>query len=148
MSDTHEAIRSLLGRYCELMDDGDFVSLGALFAQGRLSDEHGKVFATGADEISTMWRAQTRLYDGSPRTKHLTANSIIDVDEDAGTAGVRSSYVVLQAAPGTSLQPIITGRYVDRFVRAPDGTWRWDERSYTVDHAGDLSHHLRRLPKD
>jgi 3-phenylpropionate/cinnamic acid dioxygenase small subunit len=148
MSDAHEAIRTLLGRYCELMDAGDFRALGTLFAAGRLSDEHGKVFATGAEEITTMWRAQTILYDRSPRTRHMTANSIIEVDDDAGTATARSSYVVLQATPETSLAPIITGRYVDRFVRTDDATWRWDERSYAVDHTGDLSHHLRRLPRD
>src|SRR5277367_2214361 len=102
MSDVHEAIRTLLGRYCELMDAGDFDGLAALFADGRLSDEHGKVFATGAEEISTMWRAQTILYDGSPRTKHMTANSIIEIDAGAGTATARSSYVVLQATPETS----------------------------------------------
>jgi 3-phenylpropionate/cinnamic acid dioxygenase small subunit len=143
MSDAHEAIRNLLGRYCELMDAGEFDGLAALFADARMSDEHGNVFARGSDQIAAMWHKQTTLYDGSPRTRHLTANPIIEVDQEAGTADVRSTYIVFQSAEEMPLQPIITGRYVDRFKRAEDGTWRWDERSYAIDHLGDLSHHLR-----
>ena len=149
MSDAHEAIRNLLGTYCERMDAGDFDGLAALFADARLSDEHGNVFARGAAEVAKMWHAQTMLYDGSPRTRHVTANPIIEVDEAAGTARARSSYLVFQGIGGhgeadLSLQPIITGRYVDSFARRDDGGWRWDERSYAIDHLGDLSHHLRR----
>lgn len=147
MSEAHEAIRNLLARYCELMDAGDFDGLADLFTDGRLSDESGTTFACGAPEIAARWHEQTILYDGSPRTRHLTANSIIDVDEVAGTATARSSYVVLQATPDMSLEPIITGRYVDHFIRAEDASWRWDERRYAVDHVGNLSHHLRRPPK-
>jgi 3-phenylpropionate/cinnamic acid dioxygenase small subunit len=149
MSEAHEAIRNLLGRYCELMDAGDFDALAGLFAEARMSDEHGNVFATGSDQIAAMWHKQTMLYDGSPRTRHITANPIIEIDDAAGTATVRSSYIVFQGITGHGesdlpLQPIITGRYVDRFARADDGAWRWDERSYAIDHVGDLSHHLRR----
>jgi 3-phenylpropionate/cinnamic acid dioxygenase small subunit len=143
MAQAHEAIRNLLGRYCELMDAGEFDGLAALFANARMSDEHGTVFATGSEQIAAMWHRQTILHDGSPRTRHVTANPIIEVDESAGTATVRSSYIVFQGTDDVALQPIITGRYVDRFVRA-DGTWRWEERSYAIDHLGDLSHHLRR----
>jgi hypothetical protein len=138
----HEAIRNLLGTYCERMDAGEFDGLAELFAEARMSDEHGNVFATGRDEIAKMWHAQTILYDGSPRTRHVTANPIIDVDDEEGTAVVHSTYVVFQWTDETPLQPIITGRYVDRF-RRDEYVWRWDERSYAVDHAGDLSHHLR-----
>jgi 3-phenylpropionate/cinnamic acid dioxygenase small subunit len=144
MSEAHEAIRNLLGTYCELMDAGKFDGLAALFADARMSDEHGTVFARGSEQIAAMWHKQTMLYDGSPRTRHITANPIIDVDEAAGGATVRSTYVVFQGTDDLPLQPIITGRYVDHFVRAEDGAWRWDERSYAIDHLGDLSHHLRR----
>jgi 3-phenylpropionate/cinnamic acid dioxygenase small subunit len=148
MSEAHEAIRNLLGRYCELMDAGDFDGLAALFAEGRLSDDKGKVFCSGSEAMTTMWHEQTKVYDGSPQTRHVTANPIIEVDDATGTASARSSYIVFQGITGhgdddTPLQPIITGRYVDRFVRGDDAIWRWDERSYAIDHVGDLSHHLR-----
>jgi hypothetical protein len=86
MSSAHEAIRNLLGRYCELMDGGDFAGLAALFADGALADENGNVFASDAATIEAMWVKQTLTYQGSPRTRHITANPIIDVDDVAGTA--------------------------------------------------------------
>ncbi|HET7311556.1 MAG TPA: nuclear transport factor 2 family protein [Mycobacteriales bacterium] len=143
MSDAHEAIRNLLGRYCELMDAGHFAGLAELFAHATLADEHGTVFATGSAEVQRMWDAQTILYDGSPRTRHVTANPVIDLDEGTGIAEVSSSYVVFQQTDGLPLQPIITGRYFDVFTRHEDGAWRWTQRRYAVDHVGDLSHHLR-----
>ena len=141
MSDAHEAIRNLLGRYCELMDAGDFPGLAQLFADATLADEHGNVFATGADEIRTMWERQTHLYDGKPRTRHVTANPVIAVDGDSATC--TSSYVVFQGTDALPLQPIVTGRYADTFARDGDDRWRFTQRRYAIDHAGDLSHHLR-----
>ena len=151
MSEAHEAIRNLLGRYCELMDAGHFAGLAELFAHATLADEHGNVFATGAAEMRAMWEKQTILYpanpraehEGSPRTRHVTANPVIDVDEGVGVAQVSSSYVVFQGTDNLPLQPIVTGRYLDTFTRADDGTWHFAQRRYAIDHVGDLSHHLR-----
>src|SRR5438270_10899273 len=100
MADAHEQIRNLLGSYCERMDAGDFAGLAELFADARLADEHGNVFATGSAEVEAMWQAQTHLYDGSPRTRHITANPVMDVNYSTGTATVRSSYVGFQGTDG------------------------------------------------
>src|SRR4051794_27208333 len=135
----HDAVRNLLGRYCELMDAADWTAVGELFVDAELVGPDGSVIAAGPAAIQAMYEHGTRLYDGSPRTRHLTANSIVDVDEDNATA--RSSYVVFQAVEGFPLQPIITGRYQDAFARA-DGAWRFARRQFFVDHVGDLSHHL------
>jgi 3-phenylpropionate/cinnamic acid dioxygenase small subunit len=139
----HEQIRNLLGRYCERMDAGDFRGLAELFADGRLADAEGNVFATGAAQMQAMWEAQTMTYDGSPRTRHVTSNPVIEVDETAGSATCSSSYVVFQGLDTFPFQPIVSGRYDDRFSRGDDGTWSFTERRYAVDHVGDLSHHLR-----
>lgn len=144
----YEEIRNLLGRYCELMDAGDFAGLAALFADGTLADDRGNVFATGAAEMQAMWEQQTHVYDGSPRTRHITANPVIDVDEAAGTATCSSSYVVFQGVDGFAFQPIVSGRYNDRFALDSTGAWRFAERRYAVDHVGDLSHHLRMQVKE
>ena len=141
MIPAHEAIRNLLGRYCELMDAGDFAGLGDLLDDAVLADEHGTEVARGGDAVQRLYE-QTRLHDGSPRTRHLTTNSIIEVDEVRGTATARSAYVVLQATDVLHLQPIIAGRYADTFKRHPDGEWRFAERRFAVDLVGDLSHHL------
>jgi ketosteroid isomerase-like protein len=144
MSDAHDAIRNLLGTYCDLMDAGDFAGLATLFADATLADEHGNVFATGTDEVQAMWEQQTILYDGSPRTRHITANPVIEIDEVDGVAACNSSYIVFQGTDDMPLQPIISGRYEDLFYLGGDGSWHWQHRAYAVDHLGDLSHHLRR----
>jgi 3-phenylpropionate/cinnamic acid dioxygenase small subunit len=142
VSEAHEQIRNLLGRYCELMDAGDFGALAELFAAATLADERGNVFATGSVEMRAMWDRQTILHE-RPRTRHVTANPVIDVDEGGGVAQVSSSYVVFQGTDSLPLQPIVTGRYYDTFNRAGDGAWHWTQRRYAVDHVGDLSQHLR-----
>ncbi len=81
-------------------------------------------------------------HDGTPRTKHVTTNVAIEVDEEAGTAVSRAYFTVLQALPGLALQPIVSGRYRDRFERS-DGQWRFTERRVRVDLVGDVSRHLR-----
>ena len=108
-----------------------------------MCDDDGNVVAEGRAGVQALYERGTRLYDGSPRTRHLTSNSIIDVDDVAGTATARSVYVVFQATENLALQPIISGRYRDRFARADDGTWHFVERSLPVDLVGDLSQHLR-----
>src|SRR5437879_2126896 len=113
MSD-HEAIRNLLGRYCEVMDAGDWLGVGALFAGAELVDANGSVVAAGSAAVRALYERGTRLYDGSPRTRHITAGTVIDVADDIATA--RSSYVVFQATGSLALQPIISGRYRDTFV--------------------------------
>jgi 3-phenylpropionate/cinnamic acid dioxygenase small subunit len=81
--------------------------------------------------------------DGTPRTKHVTTNPIIEVDEHAGTASCRSYYTVLQQTDDLPLQTIVTGRYHDRFQRV-DGQWRFLYRDLTlIDMVGDVSRHLR-----
>lgn len=138
----HEAIRNLLGRYCELIDAGDFDGVADLLAGAALLDESGAEIARGRDAIAALYAATTRRYpDGTPRTRHLTANSIIEVDAASGTATARSAYVVLQATGSLPLQPVISGRYRDRFARTPTG-WAFTERTITVDLLGDLTQHL------
>lgn len=138
----YEAVRNLLGLYCELIDAGDFDGVGELLASAVLCDEAGNQVARGREEIVALYSAATRRYpDGTPRTRHLTTNSIIEVDDVAGTATARSSYVVLQATESLPLQPIVAGRYHDRFARTPVG-WAFAERKITVDQVGNLTDHL------
>jgi 3-phenylpropionate/cinnamic acid dioxygenase small subunit len=135
------AITNLLYRYAELMDLGDFAGVAELFAHARIKvglEEAGYVDAAG---ILAMWEDTVIRYpDGTPRTKHVTTNAIVEFD--GGVATARSYYTVFQQVDDTPLQPIIAGRYHDRFEHV-DGAWRWAERDYTlVDLVGDLSRHL------
>ena len=95
-----------------------------------------------------MLRDSLIVYDdGTPRTKHITSNLAIEVDEAAGTAVSRSYFTVLQALPDMTLQPIVSGRYEDRFERR-DGQWRFVERRVRTDLVGDVSRHLRHPSAD
>ncbi|ARS29200.1 nuclear transport factor 2 family protein [Sphingomonas sp. KC8] len=142
MRDSATEIANLLYRYAELIDGGDLESTAALFRHARLKVRGG---GEPIDEagILALWRANVRIYPcGTPRTKHLVTNPIIEVDEAAGTATARSYYTVYQAAEGFPLQLIASGRYHDRFELA-DGVWRFAFRDYSLlDLAGDLSAHL------
>jgi hypothetical protein len=147
LSDT-DRIRNLLGAYCERIDAGDFAGVGALFAGGSLADESGNELARGATAVEAFFRRTVLLHDGSPRTKHLVLDTVFEEpgpegrDAAAGGLAVRSSYVVLQATGDGSIRPIVAGRYADRFDRTDGGEWRFAERRFTLDLAGDLSGHL------
>lgn len=145
LSDT-DRIRNLLGEYCERIDAGDFDGVGRLFAHGALAAGDGPPFAAGADAVAAFYRGTVALHEGSPRTKHLVVDTVIDEPDGDGTVTARSSYLVLQALDGFPLQPIITGRYVDRFARldTDDRPWHLAERRFHVDLVGDLRHHLAR----
>jgi hypothetical protein len=71
-----------------------------------------------------------------------TYAELVDTDDQAGTATARSYVTVFQARPGLTLQPIMSGRYHDRFQRR-DGCWRFTERRVLIDLTGDLTGHLR-----
>jgi 3-phenylpropionate/cinnamic acid dioxygenase small subunit len=136
----HEQIRNLLGRYCHLIDAGDFTALGKLFAAAVLIDERGRVAAKGAESATALWTGMVRRYDdGTPRTRHTTSNAVIDVRED-GTAACESSFVVLQHLDGR-LEAIASGRYRDTFA-CEGGTWHFTSRQFLLDHLGDVSHHM------
>ena len=140
------AIKSLIATYAELVDGGDFAAVGLLLADATFTGGAGSV--SGRDAIEKMLRDNVMVYgDGTPRTKHVTTNLAIDVDEQAGTAVSRSYFTVLQAPPDLALQPIVSGRYYDRFERH-EGHWRFVARRVETDLVGDVSHHLRRSAAD
>jgi hypothetical protein len=136
-----EAIATLVHTYAERLDAGDLAGVAQLFADASFRSEGGGHYQGSAAVLEVLTN-RVRLYDGRPRTKHVTTNLIVEVDESAGTATSRSYFTVFQAADGLPLQPIIAGRYHDRFARTGT-TWRFADRCVIVDLAGDLSKHLR-----
>ncbi|KZX57111.1 hypothetical protein A3709_04940 [Halioglobus sp. HI00S01] len=133
-------IENLVYRYAELIDDGQFDTLAALFARAQYVDQDGNVLGEGAEAIGEIYRGFTRLYpEGTPRSHHVTTNVIIEVSGQ--TASARSYFTVLQATDNLPLQPIIAGRYHDTFACDADG-WYFTRRQVLMRLAGDLSQHL------
>lgn len=146
MNDDAREIENLLYTYAERIDAGDLDGVAALFEHGRIAGmENGppETVFEGTTRVRQMYDMATRLYDdGTPKTKHLTSNVQIYVDENAGTARGSAYYCVTQATPDLPLQVIVTGHYRDTFHRI-DGVWWFDTRTMYVDQVGDTSHHLK-----
>ncbi len=146
MAESAREIENLLYTYAERIDAGDFEGVADLFAKGRITaqadTDAGQLFE-GRDAVLGMYQASTRIYPdtGTPKTKHVTTNAIIDVDDASGTASARTYYTVLQRTDTLPLQPIIAGRYHDTFKKV-EGVWWFDTRTMFVDLMGDLSQHL------
>lgn len=136
------AITNLLYRYAELMDAGQLEEVAAMFSHARVTLGGGTV-VEGAAPMLEQWRAFVRIHPcGTPRTRHVITNPIVEIDEAAGMASCRSVYTVFQQTPELPLQAIASGRYHDTFKRV-DGTWRFATRDYSMlDYIGDLSQHL------
>jgi 3-phenylpropionate/cinnamic acid dioxygenase small subunit len=145
--DSAREIENLIYTYAERIDAGDLDGVAELFTHGRIhGQENGppETVFEGRDAVRGLYEMATRLYedDGTPKTKHLTTNVRIEVDEAAATASARSNYAVTQATSELPLQIIITGHYQDTFHRV-DGAWCFDTRVMFIDQTGDLSHHLK-----
>lgn len=141
MSASTQAIHNLLYRYAEAIDAGRLTDAAALFRHARIeAGGNGTLDHAG---LLALWQRILILYPcGTPRTRHLISNPIIEIDEATGTAEARSCYTVFQATEQLPLQPIASGRYLDRFARI-DGEWCFTERAYRLDLVGDMSRHLR-----
>jgi 3-phenylpropionate/cinnamic acid dioxygenase small subunit len=139
-------IENLIASYAFLVDDGEFAELGDLLGDAEFS-LNGAPVIKGRDAIEKFARDTLLTYDdGTPRTRHVTTNIIIEAGEEGGeeedTAISRSYYTVFQSLPGFPLQAIASGRYQDRFQRK-NGQWRFTRRTVTTTLTGDTSHHVR-----
>jgi 3-phenylpropionate/cinnamic acid dioxygenase small subunit len=135
-------IANLVFAYAERIDGGDYGGVADLFRFGEITTEGNAARRRGFDQVLQMYEGWTKRHeDGTPRTKHVTTNLIIDVDEESGAATSRSYFTVLQQTDALPLQPIIAGRYHDRFERV-NGAWRFTHRHILTDLVGDLSQHL------
>jgi 3-phenylpropionate/cinnamic acid dioxygenase small subunit len=135
-------ITALVHRYAELLDAGDLDGVVALFADATWRSAATGTVLRNPEEIRAVYD-RVILYDGVPRTRHLMNNLTIDLADRADEAVGRCYYTVLQGVePGAPIETILCGRYEDRYRRGPDG-WRFADRLFHVDLAGDQSRHFR-----
>ncbi len=137
-------IQNMLNRYSDAVDRGAFDEVGEMFrhADVYFPGEEIPSIAAGSGDFGAHLHKWTRLYPetGTPRTRHLCTNLILDFDDDVH-ARARTYFVVFQGSDDLPLQPIITGSYHDRLEKVA-GEWRFVERRELVGETGNLSAHL------
>jgi 3-phenylpropionate/cinnamic acid dioxygenase small subunit len=136
-----DEIAALLYRYADLLDQGDLDGVAALFEDASWGSGTRTERMRGTQQVRRMYDGVILYEDGTPRTKHVITNVVIEHEDGATHATARSYFTVLQAHDGV-LQPVIAGRYHDRFDNV-GGEWRFAERIIHPDLQGDLSHHMR-----
>jgi 3-phenylpropionate/cinnamic acid dioxygenase small subunit len=138
-----EEITRLLYTYAERIDAGDFAGVAEVFAHATLTFEGFGEAVSGQDTIRSLYERTTRRYeDGTPRTKHVMTNVLVDVADDGVSATSRSYFTVLQAVPGAlALQPVIAGRYRNAY-ECVEGRWRFASVHIIIDLMGELGHHM------
>jgi hypothetical protein len=139
-------IKNVIYRYADLIDRGNLRAVAAMFSQGKIVAVDGdgqRSEIVGEEAVYGMYTSFTRLYqdNGSPHTKHMTTNVIVDIDKAGNTASSQAYTVVFQAVDDFPLQPIIGVRYYDKFAKSEDG-WHFTERQMDSHLYGDLSRHL------
>jgi 3-phenylpropionate/cinnamic acid dioxygenase small subunit len=140
--DDRAVVTALIHEYAERLDAGDLDGVAALFEHASWGSPGRGEPLRGAAQVRRGYDGVIIHEDGTPSTKHVISNVTVELDDD-GTASARSYFTVLQARPDLPLQPIIAGRYHDRFERDDDGRWRFAERIIIPDLVGDLTRHLR-----
>lgn len=147
-------ILNLLYTYAERIDGGDLDGAAALFddARVKVAAGPGGPVTVDAAGVRAIWEDFIRLYpDGTPRTKHVITNPIVEIDDDGTSATCRSYYTVVQQTDDFPLQAVCAGRYHDEFEKV-DGRWRYRFRDYSLlDLQGDFRAHAKSaamLPQD
>jgi hypothetical protein len=135
------AVARLVHAYAERLDAGDLDGVAELFAGATWRSDRGSG-RRGTVEVRRAYDPVI-LYDGSPRTRHVISNLVIEPAAD--TAAARCCFTVMQEPPGQRLQVILAGRYHDRF-ELHRSQWRFADRHIRVDLIGELRWHMRSPP--
>ncbi|MGR8949241.1 MAG: nuclear transport factor 2 family protein [Gammaproteobacteria bacterium] len=140
---SREEILHLMNQYGFTIDTGDLEGFAGLFEHGEWGMEGGEPFVGKAHLLEGL--SNVIIYeDGTPRTKHVTANIDLEIDEDAGTATSQCYVTVFQQTDSFPLQAIFSGHYFDDF-ECVEGTWRFKKRHIKHQLVGDMSAHLKTI---
>ena len=128
-----QAIAEGLYRYCRSLDRMDRGLYGTVFEVGARLD-YGEYFVGTAEEFCDWVWDQ---HNGMQAHSHQITNIIADVDTAEGR-GASEAYVTvcLRTKPDGAAQVadiVDRGRYLDRWRRNTDGSWRISVRRYVSD---------------
>ena len=100
--ESHHAISNLMFRYAECVDLADFDGLSELFVHGTMRSTSAEDSETGmtGEQVGRFYAATNRVHeDGTLRTRHLSTNVRIDIDEhftpsyDPNNMGLWGTYI-------------------------------------------------------
>lgn len=143
--DKNQLINQLLNDYCTLLDAGKIEDCAALFSNADFCIE-GVATVSGKQGVMDLFSGIILYENGTPLTKHVLTNVVVNVAADEKTAKSNSYLTVLQKVDGSALQPIFSGSYADKFAII-DGHWAFTKRTITGPLIGDMSLHLTNPPK-
>lgn len=106
-------ISSLLYRYAELLNTGQFDLVGELFSHGRVRVEGNPTTYEGASEVAEMYRSTVGGSANGVDSLLFTSNLQVTVDGLEATA--KSYFIAYHQRPGAIL-PVVGGRYRDRLA--------------------------------
>ncbi|MFJ2770298.1 nuclear transport factor 2 family protein [Streptomyces sp. NPDC087300] len=136
--------RELLGlifAWADFIDQGRFDAAAALLASAEIAIDD-KPPVRGVRQIEELLHRVIEIYpDGTPRTHHMTTNSVVKFSDETRTATAKSYFTVFQDATRLPLQPIAAGRYVDAF-RYVENSWHFVRRHIIFTLVGDLTRHI------
>src|ERR1700728_5094833 len=98
MEPAYAAIARLVFGYAAGLDAGDLAGMAAHFDQAllRTVSGDGATFTGAAEVLAAFDGSVQRFEDGTPSTKHVTTNLIVDADEAGGIASAPLYITVLQ----------------------------------------------------
>ena len=130
-------------RYAEYIDAADFDAIAELFADAILTNEGVDGEIAGGAAIASSTERTNRVHDdGTLRTRHVTANVLVDIDE-ARRHGDGEIVVRRAAADAGAPAAAHRDRPLPRSTScATRDEWRFAQRHIIVDHVGDVREHL------
>ena len=139
-ADDRAAITDLIYRYAELIDAGDFEGVGELLSRAAFGGPRTPT-VSGATDIAAVFTATTRRFaNGTPKTRHLVLNVIVEIAGDSATA--RSTFCVVQATDRIVPKPFLSDDQASAdFLRIPA-----DSPLANSGAGGDLPAYIGALP--
>lgn len=128
-----EEIRNLLGRYAVAVDQRDFDTVGACFAEDATASYSGLELPPGRDAIVEHIRGVTR----TRATQHFLLPMTIEVHNDRATTLTYGLAVLVQESDGGTRSVARGLRYADELRRGAAG-WEITRRHHTADWTWDL----------
>jgi hypothetical protein len=125
-----QSITEVIYTYCRALDRMDRELALTVWHSGGTADYGpGMYQGTGAGFVDWVWQQHALMEAHS----HQISNILIDVDGDsAGSEAYVTAALRTAGEPGTQIEIVSRGRYVDQWSRR-DGRWAIDHRRFVED---------------